>query len=147
MTRRIAAGLAVLALAAPLPAFAQAMDLRTEIAKVSEAWQAAYNAGDAAALAALYAEDATILPPGGDAVSGRAAIQAHFAEELAQGAKSTLTLREVIGHGDMAIEIGGWSAETPDGTHLDHGKYMTVYRKVGGAWLLTRDMWNSSMTP
>ena len=43
------------------PAFAQE---RATIEKLNEVWMAAFNKGDAAAVAALYTEDAYVLPPG-----------------------------------------------------------------------------------
>lgn len=147
MNRRIAAGVAALVLALPLPAFAQAgpSGLRAEIEKASQAWQTAYNAGDAAALAALYTPDATVMAPGAAAASGRAAIEALFKADVAKGAKNTLTTNEVFGGGDYAIEVGGWVANAADGSHLDHGSYVTVYKKVDGSWKIYRDTWNSSM--
>ena len=36
-------------------------------------------------------------------------------------------------------------ANVADGKHLDHGTYMTLYKKVDGAWKIYRDTWNSSM--
>jgi len=148
MSRRIAVGFAVLALAFPLPAMAQAgpTDLRAQVEKMSHAWQAAYNAGDAAALAALYTEDAKVLPPSSATVSGRAAIQALFAEDIKRGSKNALTSVEAFGGGDFAIEVGGWVETGADGAHKDHGSYLTVYRKVGNDWKIYRDTWNSSMT-
>jgi len=146
MTHRIAVGLVALALALPLPALAQAGDLRPQIQKIDQAWQTAYNAGDAAALTALYTPDAKVMAPGAEPVSGRAAIQALFAADLAKGAKNTLTLGDVTGFGDFALETGGWVAKAADGKHLDHGTFTTFYKKVDGAWRIYRDTWNSSMT-
>jgi hypothetical protein len=37
-----------------------------------------FNAGDIASVAALYTEDAVVLPPGADMVEGRSAIQAFW---------------------------------------------------------------------
>ena len=147
MTHRIASRFIALALALPFPALAQAgsTDLRTQMAKLDQAWQTAYNAGDAAALAAQYTEDAKVIAPEHAAVSGRAAIQAFFAEDIAQGAKNTLTTEEVFGGGDFTIVVGGWTATKADGTHLDHGMYVTVYKKVDDSWKTYRDTWNSSM--
>jgi len=145
MTRRIAVGLVALALALPLPAFAQAGDLHAQIGKMDQAWQKAYNAGDAAALAALYTKDAKLMPPGVEPASGSAAIQAFFTKDIAQGAKNTLTTGDVVGSGDFALATGGWVANTSDGKHLDHGQYMTLYKKVDGGWKIYRDTWNSSM--
>ena len=146
MTRRIAMGFAALALALPLPVFAQAAtDLRAQIEQADKAWQTAYNGGDAAALAALYAEDAIVMAPGGEAVSGRAAIQAMFATDIARGSKNALTTREVFGGGDYAIAVGGWVETGADGSHKDHGSYVTVYKRVGNGWKIYRDTWNSSM--
>ena len=147
MTRRMAVGLVALALALPLPAFAQAgsADDRAQIGKMDQAWQKAYNAGDAAAVTALYTQDAKVMAPGAEPASGTKAIQALFAADLAQGAKNTLTQGEVVGLGDFALETGGWVANSADGKHLDHGPYMTLYKKVGGGWKIYRDTWNSSM--
>lgn len=147
MNRRIAMSFAALALAFPLPAFAQAgaTDMRAQIEKMDRAWQTAYNAGDAAAVAALYTEDGKVMAPGNATVSGRTAIQAFFAKDLTGGAKNALTLEEVFGGGDFAIEVGSFVATGADGAHLDHGMFTTVYKKVGGEWKIYRDTWNSSM--
>ncbi len=145
MTRRIAMGLVALALALPLPALAQAGDLRAQITKMDQAWQTAYNAGDAAAVSALYAPDAKVMAPGAETASGAAAIKSFFAADIAKGAKNTLTTGEVIGYGDFATATGGWVAQGADGKHLDHGTYMTLYKKVDGSWKIYRDTWNSSM--
>jgi uncharacterized protein (TIGR02246 family) len=146
MTRLTAVGLLTLALALPLPAFAQTGDLSAQIAKVGQAWEKAYNAGDAAAVTALYTKDAKVMAPEAEPASGTKAIQAFFAADIAQGAKNTLTQGDVVGFGDYALETGGWVATTADGKHLDHGPYMTLYKKVDGGWKIYRDTWNSSMT-
>ncbi|MDQ3136760.1 MAG: nuclear transport factor 2 family protein [Gemmatimonadota bacterium] len=147
MTRRIAMALVALALLLPLPAFAQAggADLRAEIAKMDRAWEKAYNAGDAAALTALYTKDAKVMPPGAKAVSGTSAIKALFAADVAQGVKNTLTQGDVVGFGDYALETGTFVATSAEGKHLDHGSFMTLHKKVDGAWKMHRDTWNSSM--
>jgi uncharacterized protein (TIGR02246 family) len=147
MTRRIAMGLVAVALALPLPALAQAgaTGLRAQIQKMDQAWQAAYNSGDAAAVTALYTRDAKVMAPGVKPASGTAAIQALFAADIAQGAKNTLTQGEVVNFGDFALETGDWVANTADGKHLDHGSFMTLYKKVDGGWKIYRDTWNSSM--
>lgn len=148
MTRRIPVLLVALALALPVGAFAQpgTPDLRAQVGKVGEAWQAAFNAGDANALAALYTQDARLLPPGSEPVSGPVAIKAYFASQMAGGAKFALTPAEVVGFGDFAFETGQWVATGADGRHLDHGTYATLYQRAGGAWKLHRDTWNSSMS-
>jgi uncharacterized protein (TIGR02246 family) len=146
MTRRVALGLLALVLALPLPAFAQAGgDLRAQIEKMAQAWEKAYNAGDAAGLAALYTKDAKLMAPGVEPVSGTSAIQALFVEDMKQGAKNALTTEDVTGSGDYALETGKWVATSADGKHLDHGQYMTYYKKAGGGWKIYRDTWNSSM--
>ena len=76
-----------------------------QLGKMSQAWQTAYNAGDAAAVTALYTKDAKVMAPG----------------------------------------AGSWEAKAADGKHLDHGRYMTFYKKVDGGWKIYRDIWNSSM--
>ncbi len=147
MTRTLAVGLVALALTLPLTASAQTgdADLRAQIAKVDQAWEKAYNAGDAAALAALYTKDAKVMAPGADPASGAKAIQALFAADVAQGASNALTQKDVTGFGDYALETGSFVATAKDGKHLDHGSFMTLLKKVDGSWKIYRDTWNSSM--
>ena len=147
MTRRIAVGLVALALALPLPVLAQGgeADLRAQIEKMDRAWEKAYNAGDAAALTALYTKDAKVMAPGAEMASGTNAIQKLFAADVAQGAKNTLTLGDVVGFGDYALETGTFVATSAEGKHLDHGSFMTLLKKVDGGWKIHRDTWNSSM--
>jgi uncharacterized protein (TIGR02246 family) len=145
MTRRIAVCLVALALALPLPAVAQSGDLRAQLEKLGAAWEKAFNAGDAAGVAALYTKDAKVMAPGAEPVSGTKAIQALFAADIAQGVKFDLTLEDAVGGGDYAMETGKWVATSADGKHLDHGPYATLHKKEGGGWKLYRDIWNSSM--
>jgi uncharacterized protein (TIGR02246 family) len=147
MTPRTTVGLLALTLAFPLPAFAQAGagNLRAQIEKLGQAWQSAYNAGDAAAVTALYTTDAKLMVPGSEPGSGPKAIQELIAADIALGGKLALTTKDVVGFGDYALETGGWVATSPDGKHLDHGPYMTLYKKADGGWKIYRDTWNSSM--
>ncbi len=145
MIRPFVVGLVAMALALPLPALAQGADVRAEAEKMDQAWQKAYNAGDAAALTALYTKDAKVMAPGAEAASGTKAIQALFEADVAQKVKNTLTQEDVVGFGDYALETGKYVATSADGKHVDHGSFMTLLKKVDGGWKIHRDTWNSSM--
>ena len=145
MIRPFVVGLVAMALTLPHPALAQGADVRAEAEKMDQAWQKAYNAGDAAALTALYTKDAKVMAPGAEAASGTKAIQALFEADVAQKAKNTLTQEDVVGFGDYALETGKYVATSADGKHVDHGSFMTLLKKVDGGWKIHRDTWNSSM--
>ena len=145
MIRPFVVGLVAMALALPLPALAQGADVRAEAEKMDQAWQKAYNAGDAAALTALYTKDAKVMAPGAEAASGTKAIQALFEADVAQKVKNTLSQEDVVGFGDYALETGKYVATSADGKHVDHGSFMTLLKKVDGGWKIHRDTWNSSM--
>jgi uncharacterized protein (TIGR02246 family) len=146
MTRRIGMAVIALALTVSVPASAQTGgDLTAQISKMSDAWEKAYNAADAAGLAALYAKDARVLPPNGDPVSGSSAIRTYFDGDVKAGAKDELTTENVVGSGDYAVETGKFVVTSAEGKHLDHGKYVTVYKKADGGWKIFRDIWNSNM--
>jgi uncharacterized protein (TIGR02246 family) len=145
MIRPFVVGLVAMALALPLPALAQGADVRAEAEKMDQAWQKAYNAGDAAALTALYTKDAKVMAPGAEAASGTKAIQALFEADVAQKVKNTLTQEDVVGFGDYALETGKYVATSADDKHVDHGSFMTLLKKVDGGWKIHRDTWNSSM--
>lgn len=132
-----------LAVAFAAPAAAQS---KAAIQKLNDKWDAAFDKGDAAALAAMYAEDAYLLPPGHDMVKGRSQIRAFWAGAVKQLGGATLTTLDVerLGRG-AAREIGLFSfatkAQPPQPVT---GKYVVVWRRIGGHWLLTTDIWNTS---
>jgi uncharacterized protein (TIGR02246 family) len=131
-----------------LSATAQAKDLKSEIEAVNGKFGAAYDRGDAAAIARLYTPHATVFPPGSDMVTGREGIQKVWAGAIGSGMKFTsLRTVSVEQYGNAAREIGRFSAEVPDAqkkmTKID-GKYVVVWKRVNGAWLLDSDIWNTN---
>lgn len=95
----------------------------------------------------MYSDTALVLAPGQDIVSGKAGIQQGWQQAIDSGLKELeSTTREVESHGDSAHEVGTWVLRNATG-EVDHGKYMVVWKKQGGAWKLHRDIWKSSAAP
>jgi ketosteroid isomerase-like protein len=107
------------------------------------------TAHDDSAIAAVYAEDAVMMPPGVPKVVGRANIRAFWATLWPLNATVAITPERFVVAGDWAWGEGTWtwSAVTPAGPQEDHGKYLDVWHRVDGNWFLTRDIWNSDLTP
>jgi uncharacterized protein (TIGR02246 family) len=127
-------------------AFAQAGDAKKGIEAGNKAFGAAIAAGNAAGVAALYTDDAVAMPPNGEAVTGRPAIEKAFQGMIASGVKEVvLTAKEVEAHGDTATEVGAYSVKDAAGKELDRGKYIVVWKRVQGQWKLHRDIWNSNV--
>ncbi|HVE88986.1 MAG TPA: SgcJ/EcaC family oxidoreductase [Burkholderiaceae bacterium] len=130
---------------------AVAADDAATIRANTEAWFKAFNAGNADAVAASYANDAVVMAPGAPPASGAAAIKQLLSKEMAgmKAAGVSLAqgkLNDVAVKGDMAWHAGTYSV-IKDGKTVDTGSYMEVLRKKDGKWLIVRDIWNSSTSP
>lgn len=146
--RRLSLSLVLLAVLAPGGALLAQEDAAAAIAATNRAFQEAVAAGDAAAVAAVYTEDALLMAPNAPAAQGHEAIQAAMQEMLDMGVGSlTLTTDEVMDHGDTATEVGRYVLESTDGEHLDHGKFIVIWKRTGEGWRLHRDIFNSDMPP
>lgn len=114
---------------------------RKEIEHANRNFEAAFNAGDIAAVAELYTENAQFLAPHQAALVGRAAIEAFLAGARDAGVASiALTTLEVEADDDSAVELGRYVMKTADGATADEGHYLVHWKKQDGAWLLHRDM-------
>ena len=123
--------------AAPAPdANADAAALTTAAA----GWEKAYNDKNADALAALYAEDAQLLPPGATAINGRDAIRAYFVNDIEkQWAMIHIKSDDGGIGGDWGWRSGTWSAESMP---MATGKYIEVWHRTADGWQLKKDIWN-----
>lgn len=111
----------------------------------ADAWAERFAANDAAGVAALYTEDAQLLPPDSDIVSGRAAIREFVAKSNAPGGpKLEIATIETHVFGDYAHRQGSFTCKGPDGAVISTGKFMELWKKTGGKWLIYRDMWSSN---
>jgi uncharacterized protein (TIGR02246 family) len=143
--------MAVLGLLAAAP-FASAADDAATIRAGTEGWIKAHNAGNADAIAAMYAEDAVVMPPGAPVTRGRAAIKQFIVKDIADARAAGITLvlakeSDVAVKGDLAWHAGTYTVKDKAGATVDSGGYMEIWRKAGGKWLIIRDIWNSSTPP
>lgn len=124
---------------------------RKGIAAANLKFGEAVRQGNAAAVGALYAEDAILLPPGSEMIKGRPGIQEFWQGGLKMGIKdAVLTSVDVTAFGNTAVEIGTYALKIqPEGQAAiieDHGKYVVVWKKMAdGAWKLSVDIWNASI--
>ena len=122
---------------------------RAEIQSIIDQFAKAANAKDAQGIASIYADDATLLPPGQPPVKGRDAIRDFWQGFLDSGADApALKIVSIDASGDLAYEIGEWTAimPKPDGsTAPTTGKYLVVYkRQPDGALKMVADMFSAN---
>ena len=113
-------------------------------------WLQLVKAKDSAAIAQLYTEDGAVMPPNAPIGKGRAAIQQTWASMMnTPGFELTFAPEQIVlsGSGDMALDRGtDRLTVTPGGrAQTDTGKYVVVWRKVGGEWKAAADIFNSDL--
>ncbi len=150
----IAAVFLILSCAGPQPEpSADPAEVRQAIEAVNAQLAEAFSRGDAAAFAAFYTPDGTLMPPNAEPSAGRQAIEESFGADFSTNPPSLkLTTADVEVHGDTAIESGNYSISfMPPGQEEaveDHGKYLVVWKKQSdGSWKLHWDIWNSNLSP
>jgi uncharacterized protein (TIGR02246 family) len=124
---------------------------KTSIRAVDEAWASAAKAGNGEAIAALYASDAVLLPPGEPMVKGDGAKK--YWVDFANGfsGPTELNTMAIEGSGDLATAIGTYKMSlTPKKAGAkplptEEGKYLEVLkRQDDGSWRLVYDMWSQN---
>jgi ketosteroid isomerase-like protein len=120
------------------------------IVSLRQAYEAAENAGDAAAVAALWAPDGVLMPAHAPAINGVEAILADYQRQYAHG-KPEVSIRgeETVMSGNWGFERGTFALRlTLTGGNVieDRGKYVVlVTRQPDGAVKVSRLIFNSDL--
>jgi uncharacterized protein (TIGR02246 family) len=121
---------------------------------VDAEWGRAASAGDGSAVAALYAADATLLPPMEPVHQGEAAKKYWVDFTNSFSGATELTTTAVEGRGDLAYAVGSYRMSlTPKKAGakplpVENGKYMEVLKKqTDGSWKIIYDMWSADAPP
>jgi ketosteroid isomerase-like protein len=115
------------------------IELPPALARVLTDYEAAWSRKDAAALAALFAEDGFVLPNGHPPVRGRSAIEKYYA-----GSGGPLALRAFAfaAEGSVGYVLGAFGREKGA---PDDGKFTLTLRKdADGKWWIVSDMDNGN---
>lgn len=153
MLRRTAlAALGLLALAGCTPSAPDAGSSKADeetMRKGTEAWVAAYSAGNVDAILDLYAEDAVVMPPGAPPMTDREALRAFLTADIAVSAGTVFELGASSAgvSGNIGWHAGVFAVKDTSGNTVGSGKYVEVWRKQDGKWLILRDMWNTDAAP
>ena len=161
MKIRLMVALVGLAIGFTAPAFAQQKDtvdpqLAEQLSALSKKTGEAFNNNDAAALAALYTEDAILVPDTGP-VYGRAAIEKFWAglfkkfhvsnqaDKAAEDSPHTIGTagNEAWSHGQWKVTLQGQDGKPFELT----GNWTEIYRREGDTWKKRLDTWNTTPAP
>ena len=124
------------------------------IRAVDAEWSRTASAGDENGLTALYAADATLLPPNEPVAKGEAMKKYNADMTSNFSGPIELTTTAVEGRGDLAFAVGTYRATmTPKKAGAkplptEEGKYLEVLKKQGdGSWKIVYDMWSPNAPP
>jgi len=134
--------LAIVILAACAP---QGSQSSPELAAMSDRFSQALNSGDLDTLMAMYTSDCRVLPPNAPMEQGTAAARAEFGKMVDAGMTIDLGTLEATVAGDIGYRVGTYSLFGPDGSPVDSGKFIDVWRKTAAGWQTSNDMWSSDL--
>lgn len=124
------------------------MTTATTLTALNQQFDAAFNSKNTAAIAALYADNATVMPaPAGQPVKGRQAIADFFGGLIQAGViEHNLTMKDAIVTDTLATQTGNWAAAMvgEDGVKQQFGGNVQVVfqKQADGQWLAVTHIWN-----
>ena len=123
-------------------------EVRRTVERLNLEFGEGFRRGDALAVAALYTDDAALLPPNSEIVQGRQGIEGYWRKAIQNGLKAlVMTTVELSVSGDTFHVIGDYTAKISDKgqkLHEEKGKYIIIGKRTATGWKAHRDIWNSS---
>jgi uncharacterized protein (TIGR02246 family) len=125
------------------------MTAREAVTNGYQALAKAFHSGDADSIGQMYTADAEMFVPGAPVIQGRDAIRETWRSIVGAGGDTvTIDVREVQESGDLAYDTGHFTASGPDGSILNTGKWIVIWkRQASGAWRVHRDFMHWDTPP
>lgn len=121
------------------------VEAQQDIQDMHSALLKAYNAKDASGIAALYTDDAVLMPPNLATVKSKIAVSDFMRQMLVPPMSGMLlNYTETNVCGDNAYSYGYYTVLGANGVTVDRGKFVEILRNDGG-WKISRDIWNSDI--
>lgn len=120
---------------------------KKEIATANQSFEDFVSKSDSIGLATnCYTKDAKLMSPNSDIISGREALVSAFSSIFKSGITGIkLTTTEIWGDENTITEEGAMQLKIKDGTVVEKGKYLVIWKKEDGKWKLHRDCYNSNL--
>ena len=117
---------------------------KADIQKLQDQFSEAFNAGNAAALTDMYAQDAWVLPPGAEMMQGHDKIRDFWEKDVQQAGDLKITVIDVKPLGENAVRaIATVTGKTKGDQPQDFTiKNVTIFEKAGDDWKIESDIWN-----
>lgn len=115
---------------------------------LNQQFDAAFNSKNPQAIAALYAEQAIVMPaPAGQVVRGRQAVADFFAGLIQAGVvEHALSMKEAVVSETLVTQTGNWAAAMmgEDGIKQQFGGNVQVVfqKQADGQWLAVTHIWS-----
>lgn len=126
-------------------------DAPARILQLDAEWSEAAQSRDVDRVVSYWADDATVLPPGGPAIVGKAAIREFVAKSFENPSfRISWKTNDVVMSPDGAFAYGlgtnRVNVTAPDGTPVTiDGKAVTIWRREkDGSWKCIVDIWNDA---
>jgi ketosteroid isomerase-like protein len=121
---------------------------RARMTEISREWVDAYARGDLDGIMALMHPDSIVMPHNQPTSTGLEEVRAYFGSRIGRpGVSFVDNLEEIRINGNWAMVLGSFHVEVTSeegaGPVVVHnGRYLVLYEKVDGDWLMLRDMDN-----
>ena len=122
------------------------VSIKAEIQALETFYDSASNAGDFKTLMTIYSDDVIGLGNNKMRTQGKANVQKEMESSFEAGKISHSKTTEVFGDGDIITEIGEFSNTDIKGK-ISTGKYMCVWEKQNGKYLIIAEIMNLDVKP
>lgn len=122
--------------------------IKAEIQALENDWAKASTDKDVATIVAFYTDDAVSMSNNKPMLTGKAAIQKDIEADFAKRKETVVVAYEtldVYGNETVVTETGKTTVKDATGKVTYTGKYMVVWEKRNGKWLVVRDIYNDDV--